>query len=52
MPSPSITRIHTIFPAEFPEPWASDWGEDDYGIFMGFTSVHDNFPSHRISRAR
>jgi formylglycine-generating enzyme required for sulfatase activity len=31
------TRIHTIFPTEFPEPWASDWGEDDYGIFMGFT---------------
>ena len=30
-------HIHTIFPAEFPEPWASDWGEDDYGIFMGFT---------------
>ncbi len=24
-------------PPEFPEPWASDWGEDDYGIFMGFT---------------
>ena len=32
-----MTRIHTTFPAEFPEPWASDWGEDDYGIFMGFT---------------
>jgi formylglycine-generating enzyme required for sulfatase activity len=30
-------RIHTVFPDEFPEPWASDWGEDDYGIFMGFT---------------
>jgi formylglycine-generating enzyme required for sulfatase activity len=30
-------RIHTIFPDEFPEPWASDWGEDDHGIFMGFT---------------
>lgn len=30
-------RIHRVFPDEFPEPWASDWGEDDYGIFMGFT---------------
>lgn len=30
-------RIHTVFPEAFPEPWASDWGEDDYGIFMGFT---------------
>ena len=30
-------RIHTVFSDEFPEPWASDWGEDDYGIFMGFT---------------
>ncbi len=30
-------RIHAIFPDEFPEAWASDWGEDDYGIFMGFT---------------
>ena len=32
-----MTRIHSIFPAELPEAWASDWGEDDYGIFMGFT---------------
>jgi sulfatase modifying factor 1 len=30
-------HIHTVFPEEFPEPWASDWGEDDYGLFMGFT---------------
>ena len=30
-------RIHNIFPDEFPESWASDWGEDDNGIFMGFT---------------
>ncbi|MBU1665848.1 MAG: formylglycine-generating enzyme family protein [Gammaproteobacteria bacterium] len=30
-------REHKVFPTEFPEPWASDWGEDDYGIFMGFT---------------
>jgi formylglycine-generating enzyme required for sulfatase activity len=32
-----MARIHKIFPTEFPEPWVSDWGEDDYGIFMGFT---------------
>ncbi len=32
-----MTRIHNLFPDEFPEAWASDWGEDDYGIFMGFT---------------
>jgi formylglycine-generating enzyme required for sulfatase activity len=30
-------RTHTVFPDEFPEAWASDWGEDEYGIFMGFT---------------
>jgi hypothetical protein len=30
-------RIHQIFPEEFPEAWVSDWGEDEYGIFMGFT---------------
>jgi formylglycine-generating enzyme required for sulfatase activity len=32
-----MARKHTIFPAELPESWASDWGEDEYGIFMGFT---------------
>lgn len=30
-------RTYTIYPAEFPEPWASDWGEDEYGLWMGFT---------------
>ena len=25
-----------ILPEIFPEPWASDWGEDEYGLFMGF----------------
>jgi formylglycine-generating enzyme len=30
-------RIHSIYPEEFPEPWASDWGEDEYGLWMGFT---------------
>ena len=24
-------------PPEFPEAWASDWGEDDYGLWMAFT---------------
>ncbi|OQX03992.1 MAG: hypothetical protein BWK73_37705 [Thiothrix lacustris] len=32
-----MTRNHTIFPAEFPQSWASDWGEDEFGLFMGFT---------------
>lgn len=32
-----MARIHQILPDEFPESWASDWGEDEYGIFMGFT---------------
>ena len=30
-------RTFTIYPDEFPEPWASDWGEDEYGLWMGFT---------------
>jgi len=30
-------RKHSIYPDEFPEPWASDWGEDEYGLWMGFT---------------
>ncbi len=30
-------RIHKILPDEFPEEWASDWGEDEYGLRMGFT---------------
>ena len=24
-------------PAEFPAPWASDWGQDRYGLWMGLT---------------
>jgi formylglycine-generating enzyme required for sulfatase activity len=38
-------RVHTIFPDEFPESWASDWGEDEYGLFMAFTykGVRQNF---------
>ncbi|SEA76868.1 Formylglycine-generating enzyme, required for sulfatase activity, contains SUMF1/FGE domain [Thiothrix caldifontis] len=30
-------RIHKILPDEFPESWASDWGEDEYGLWMAFT---------------
>ncbi len=25
-----------IFPAEFPAPWACDWGEDEHGLYMAF----------------
>ncbi|CAK0759574.1 hypothetical protein CCP3SC15_240022 [Gammaproteobacteria bacterium] len=27
----------THLPPEFPEPWASDWGEDKYSLWMAFT---------------
>lgn len=30
-------RQHTILPEEFPEAWASDWGEDEFGLWMAFT---------------
>lgn len=30
-------RTHSIYPDDFPEPWASHWGEDEFGIYMGFT---------------
>ena len=30
-------RKHAIFPEEFPESWASDWGEDEFGLWMAFT---------------
>ena len=30
-------RTHKMFPNEFPESWASDWGEDEYGLWMAFT---------------
>ena len=32
-----IIRRHNIFPNEFPESWASDWGEDEFGLWMAFT---------------
>ncbi len=28
---------HPLAPPEFPESWASDWGEDKYGLWMSFT---------------
>jgi len=30
-------RKHSICPKEFPESWASDWGEDPFGLWMAFT---------------
>lgn len=30
-------RTHKIYPVTFPEPWASGWGEDEFGIWMSFT---------------
>ncbi len=30
-------RKHSIYPQEFPEPWASGWGEDAFGLWMAFT---------------
>ncbi len=30
-------RTHKVFPEEFPESWASDWGEDEFGLWMAFT---------------
>ena len=30
-------RKHSIYPKEFPESWASDWGEDPFGLWMAFT---------------
>ena len=32
-----MMRTHKIYPNEFPESWASDWGEDEYGLWMAFT---------------
>ncbi|MEZ5476287.1 MAG: formylglycine-generating enzyme family protein [Thiolinea sp.] len=30
-------RQHTHYPDVFPEPWASGWGEDEFGLWMAFT---------------
>lgn len=32
-----MTLRHPLTPPEFPTPWASDWGEDRYGLWMAFT---------------
>jgi len=33
----AYTRQHTVYPDEFPESWASGWGEDEFGLWMAFT---------------
>ncbi len=32
-----MTPRHPLSPPEFPAPWASDWGEDRYGLWMAFS---------------
>ncbi len=40
---PTLTRplndtvSHPDLPADFPAPWASDWGEDEYGLWMSLS---------------
>ena len=38
-------RKHQIYPDEFPESWASGWGEDEFGLWMEFSykSVRQQF---------
>nr|CAA6828521.1 MAG: Formylglycine-generating enzyme, required for sulfatase activity, contains SUMF1/FGE domain [uncultured Thiotrichaceae bacterium] len=36
MPEP-YNRQHKTYPDNFPESWASGWGEDEYGLWMAFT---------------
>ena len=31
------TRQHKVYPDEFPESWASGYGEDEFGLCMAFT---------------
>ncbi|WP_298659625.1 formylglycine-generating enzyme family protein [uncultured Thiothrix sp.] len=31
-----MTLRHPLSPPEFPAPWACDWGEDRYGLWMAF----------------
>lgn len=33
----SYIRQHKVYPDEFPESWASGWGEDEFGLWMAFT---------------
>lgn len=37
MPQQHITHSSKPAPDQFPLPWASDWGEDQYGLWMAFT---------------
>ncbi len=37
MPQQYITHPSTPAIDQFPLPWASDWGEDQYGLWMAFT---------------
>ena len=37
MPDEPYIRHHQHYPEEFPESWASGWGEDEFGIWMAFT---------------
>ncbi len=34
--APITAQPNLILPPEFPVPWASDWGEDTYGLWMAF----------------
>jgi sulfatase modifying factor 1 len=35
-PTPYHPENSEFLPAEFPAPWACDWGEDRYGLWMAF----------------
>jgi sulfatase modifying factor 1 len=35
-PTPYYPENSEILPADFPAPWACDWGEDRYGLWMAF----------------
>jgi formylglycine-generating enzyme required for sulfatase activity len=32
-----MNHHHPLSPPVFPYPWASDWGEDRYGLWQAFT---------------
>ena len=37
MPALADDPAAAFFPEPFPLPWASDWGEDEFGLWMGLT---------------
>jgi formylglycine-generating enzyme required for sulfatase activity len=37
MSAPEDESLHAFFPDPFPARWASDWGEDRFGLWMGLT---------------